>query len=90
MAKQPKRTAAAETGHAAEPVKAPDDARFTASKWHGLDNFTCARCPFATLERNAMLDHAIAHEQRDAFERRPQLSGLIVDTDGEPITEQGG
>jgi hypothetical protein len=36
---------------------------YTVGSWHGLDNYCCLSCPFATLDREAIERH-VAEQHR--------------------------
>lgn len=92
MAKRNAKSTAPERAPAAPPAEeiaaaAPADDRYTVGTWKGLPNYECARCPFKTLSEEAMHLHLGGHAQLDAAGKRPQVRGLILDRDGDPITE---
>jgi len=53
---------------------------YTVGTWHGLENYRCSHCAFATTDRRVIEDH-ILKEHRQITARD---SGL-VDSRGNPI-----
>jgi hypothetical protein len=67
-----------------EPRRAP---RWTTNEWRGHTNYQCKECPFATLDRGAMVKHAATRHPRAweseeaAAEAANPLAGIVFASD---------
>jgi len=57
-------------------------AGYTVGAWSGLPNYSCEICPYATTDRETMIEHVFIH-------RRPPLplarvSSYVLGPDGRP------